>query len=416
MEKIIKRFIAGDALLSTIENKLNIQKESPSEQLLDIVTSKNYPQFLVYGEELISVPTGTRILQFIKEKGTTPLGQMGIWLNSIYFTEFHSNFQEYILLKIAMEEKDFFRFIPPEYRRDRGVTVKKDGTIVLCSDLIHAMNTGMYSWCDTEWNWDRDTQPVAFTKSKNDGMLIWFYDYVSKNWKGWTCQSCGTPVFCRIKGDPDKPDFISDRPKDSEEFYTDPVFQRVNLKKFIGFISDVFGSDKEVKTPQEFATSMASRPFDSWQGCASFYAIPSPQNEWGWVYETISGRQLIWLPCDMVFTRGMRESQNFRSTVEEALGASVELAEPEYLDAELTLAIKVDRPCISEYGEEPSEVQNESFFAAINRKPFEVYEKVVPPISPVRSYDFYATIAEEKRLTREKYIYNALQTLQASAR
>ena len=325
-------------------------------------------------------------------------------------------------------EKKFFEFIPAEYRRDRGVTVEEDGTVVLCSDLLNAMRTGEYSRYDIVWRWDREARPVAFTEGRMYShtslggwhyAIIWFYDQNTLKWLGWECypRHRGTPVFWRVLNDPDKPDFVSDEPKDSKEFYKNPGFQAVNLEKFLGFISSVFRTEREVKTPLEFATSMADRPYESWYGCASFCALPTPQNEWGWMYETVSGRQLIWLPGDMVFTRGLRESQNFRGTVEEALGKAIELVEPEWLDAALTLALAVDRPCVSEYGQEPSEAHNEGFFAAISRKPFEVYdEKIVkPPATPVRSYDFYATMSQEIRARREERIYNAFRVLRAAA-
>jgi len=322
----------------------------------------------------------------------------------------------------------FFDFIPEEYRRDRGVTVEKDGTVVLCADLLDAMRTGEYSWCGTHWKWDREARPVAFTQGRMYShtslgawhyTIIWFYDHGIRKWYGWECdpRHRGTPVLWRVLNDLDKPDFISDEPKDSAEFYKDPVFQGVSLEDFIGFISSVFMTDGEVRTPQRFAQEMAVRPYESWAGCASFYAIPTPQNEWGWAYETISGRQLIWLPGDVVFTRSLRESRNFRGWVEEALGEPIELAEPEWLEAALTLALVVDRPCISEYGQEPPEAHNEGrFFAAISRKPFEVYEEVVkPPVAPVRSYDFYAHQAEQARASREERIYKAFQVLREAA-
>ena len=328
---------------------------------------------------------------------------------------------------------NFLEFIPEEYHRDRGVTVEEDGTIVLCSDLLDAMRNAMrtggeYSWCGTHWKWDREARPVAFTQGRMYShtslgawhyVIIWFFDQSTQKWYGWECypRHRGTPVFWRVLNDPDKPDFVSDEPKDSAEFFTDPVFQGVSLERFIGFISSVFMTEREVKAPQEFAAEMANRPYESWAGCASFSTIPTPQNEWGWVYGTISGRQLIWLPGDTVFTRGLRESQNFRSWVEEALGEAVELAEPEWLEAALTLALAVDRPCVSEYGQEPSEARNEGFFAAISRRPFEVYEEVVePPVAPVRSYDFFAAQAEQARASREERMYNALQVLRAAAR
>lgn len=321
--------------------------------------------------------------------------------------------------------KKFFDFVPEEYRRDRGVTVKEDGTVVLCSDLLDAMRTGKYSCCGKEWEWNREARPVAFTKGRMYShtslggwhyAIIWFYDQTTQKWNGWECypRHRGTPVFWSVLNDPDKPDFVSDEPKDSAEFYKDPVFQGVSLEKFLGLISSVFWADGEVKTPQEFAAIMATRPYESWAGCASFYAIPTPQNEWGWMYETISSRQLIWLPRDVVFTRGLRESQNFRGWVEKALGPATELAEPEWLEAALTLAIGVDRPCVSKYGQESSEAHNEGFFSAISRRPFEVYEEVVkPPVAPVRSYDFPAAMTGERRAAREEHLYQALQALRA---
>ncbi len=161
------------------------------------------------------------------------------------------------------------------------------------------------------------------------------------------------------------------------DFDKDPVFQGVSLKKFILLIASVFKIKGVVITPDELAKEIAGRPYEPRVGCASFYAIPTPQNEWGWMYKTVSGCQLIWLPDCMVFTRGLRKSQNFLDLVKEVLGEIVERVEPAWLNVVLTLVIVVNRPRVSEEGYEPDVVDNKVFFTAITHKPFEVCDESV---------------------------------------
>lgn len=205
----------------------------------------------------------------------------------------------------------------------------------------------------------------------------------------------------------------------------DPGFKNVKLKDFIKFLCKVFFvEDKEIKTPYRFSQEVAERAYESWQGGAQFYALPTPQNKWGWMYETISERKLIWLPSKKLLTRGMKESQNFREELERNFGRAGELSEPEWLEAALTLRIEVQRPCIYDYRRERiSEPNNDLFFASIRRKPFEIYgEFTEAPVAPLWIY-FYAhassgknviEVAKHIRKTKDEEIYNALKTLRAT--
>jgi hypothetical protein len=389
--------------------------------------------------EIVLVPYGTRTLQFIQDNrdreipvaaflisGQSFLTRKGSdWILRdvrVRYISFSEVGRAQIQKKIEADSKLFFRFIPVEYRCDRGVTTEEIFSNnptqfpILCSDLVEAMRSGEY-WgsYNTPLIWNREAMPVEFTRGRGHNAILWFYDGEQAKWLGWEGDEMNSSL--RVVGDLDKPDFVSDVPKNSVDFYTDPIFQGVSLEKFFGFVSSVFWIEGEVKTPLEFAEAVAARPYQSWGGCASFYAIPTPQNEWGWGYETVSGRQLMWLPGDTVFTRGLRESQNFRDVVEGALGAVIELAEPEWLKAAFTLALVVDRPSVSEYGQAPSEAKNEGFFAAISRKPLEVYEGTVrPSVAQVHSYDFFAAQEQQAVTSREERMQNALQTLLNAAK
>jgi len=391
--------------------------------------------------ECVAVPHGTRTLQFVegRRNGEIPVAAMLISGSAatnnvltetcVRYVRFSEKERERVRGKMKAERKLFFRFIPPEYRRDRGVTTEEifyqDSTQypILCSDLLAAMRDGEYSWAGTQWTWDREARPVAFTRGRvhSTGFanaIVWFYDGDQGKWLGWECDSHhrGTLGLWRVLGDPDSPDYVADEPKDSADFYTDPVFQGVSLEQFIGFASSVLMTDGEVTSPRQLAEEIASRPYDTRRGGASFYAIPTPQDKWGWVYETVSGHQLIWLPGDVVYTRGMKFSKNFRGDVEGNFGAAASQSEPEWLDAALTLALAVNRPWVGEYGEEPHEVDNEGFFAAIKRRPLEVYGELgQPPATPVRSSNFHADMVNQARVSREQRVHAALQMLRAAA-
>ncbi len=206
--------------------------------------------------------------------------------------------------------------------------------------------------------------------------------------------------------------------KKEDGYIADPVFQGVSLEQFIGFASSALMTDREVRTPRELAVKMASRPYEPWWGCACFYALPTPQEEWGWAYETVSGRQLIWLPGGTVFTRGLRESQNFRDWVEEALGNAVKLAEPEWLEDALMLSISVDRPCVPCVDDDESSARdNEGFFTAISRKPFEFYEHIKQQQQEEFSCscEFIAAQIEQAQASREERMRNAFQALKKAA-
>jgi len=101
-----------------------------------------------------------------------------------------------------------------------------------------------------------------------------------------------------------------------------PIFEGVALGDFFRFISGVLRLEVELLNPVDFAREFASRSTEEGYGSAKFAAIPTPRSEWGWLYETVSGRQLTWLPGGTVVTTGLTESRNFRSFVEKAFGKS----------------------------------------------------------------------------------------------
>lgn len=452
---IVKKVIAGNERLSRLEGCwASLVSEGKADrrvldliprvyrevrdELNDVYEGLDVIATSLKGRRMTLVPHGMRVLDFLLSLKTAPAALVVVRHGSAkvsgkrdgkdcersigYSINFYTVDKDFVTFarKVGQVEKTrLFSFIPPEYRHRDGVIVDPDyfadGTpeVIIASDLLEAMEKGRDGL--GLWEWDREARPVAFTEGRMYSapgwhyQIIWFFDATQEKWLGWEYY----PSRGRLIGDPDKPDFIADEPKDSAEFYKDPAWGGVDLQNYLRVISSVFLLDEPVATPEEFARAVAERPYESWEGSASFEAIPTPNDEWGWVYTTLSGRSLIWLPSEKtVFTRGMRESQNFRGTLEQMLGPAAVREEPAWLKAALTLGLSVARPCIGEYGAAPSEVSNEGFFAAIVRKPFGVYKEIVKvPEAPGHIFDFHAAQARETEYKAGRAVYEAWQAI-----
>lgn len=201
-----------------------------------------------------------------------------------------------------------------------------------------------------------------------------------------------------------------------------PTFY-ASLPKFIETVSEIFWADEAHKNPVSFAREMISRPYILWCGGASFYVIPTPYNEWGWMYETISGRQLIWLPGNIIYTRYLQDSVNFRGWLEDTLGAPLRLEEPRWLNTALEIAIVVPRigyDCYEDSKEELAKALEDVEELAnilreiVSQRPLDYLAKVVePPDGETEHlYDYYADVmvsAEEAEKERIWAAYKALQ-------
>jgi len=152
---------------------------------------------------------------------------------------------------------------------------------------------------------------------------------------------------------------------------------KVSLRDYLRFVSYIFGVEGQ-ETPTDFIKVMGATPYQPWYGCASFAAIPTPSNEWGWVYETISHRQLIWLPGGIVLARNMRDSEIFKGWVEAEFGQAISEDEPQWLDSAMALAIEVKRPRDSnEEADEPDEADNTELIQAIRHRPLDYWKEVL---------------------------------------
>ena len=150
-----------------------------------------------------------------------------------------------------------------------------------------------------------------------------------------------------------------------------------SLKNYLRFISYIFGVSAE--TPADFIKVMGATPYQPWYGCASFAAIPTPNNEWGWVYETISHRQLIWLPGDIVLTKNFRNSEIFRGWVEAEFGEPIPGDEPEWLGAALSLALMVERPSdadATDNTDNNTDDNNAELLSAIQQRPLDYFARI----------------------------------------
>lgn len=305
------------------------------------------------------------------------------------------------------------RFVPEKFHGELGVILPKDddpyapseGRVAVNDSLLHHMERG-----DAVWEGQAE---VRITDGLSEwDRVLWFFDAESGLWHGWECDIlCGADAHWEILH-PEAPDHIAEAPKDAAEFFPNPVFDGVDLQMFMKLVSTIMWVGP-AKTPEEFAVVVADRPYRSWDGCSTFSAIPTPSNKWGWVYQTLSGRQLIWVPEEnRVYTRDMRLSQIFRENLEEMMGEPTKREEPCWLNAALTLELVVDRPCILEYSTEPTPADNRLFFSAIGRKPFAVFEGLdEEPLDPELSDDF----PQGEAYFRELEAYEAWQTIRQAA-
>jgi hypothetical protein len=114
------------------------------------------------------------------------------------------------------------------------------------------------------------------------------------------------------------------------------VFDNVSLYRgYLLFLCRLFfvGDDElqelgmsGVGTPQDFARVVECRPYESWAGGARFGTFALPAGQRGWVYETLSGRRLYFVPdphsaeFGTLYCTGLDDSTDFRQTVTSFFG------------------------------------------------------------------------------------------------
>jgi hypothetical protein len=105
------------------------------------------------------------------------------------------------------------------------------------------------------------------------------------------------------------------------------------------------GMDR-INTPQDFARVVERRPYEYWTGGAGFGTFTSSNGQRGWVYETLSGRRLYFVPdpytasLGTLYCTGLDDSTNFRQTITLPFGVPFRTNLPEI--GEITW---VQRPC-----------------------------------------------------------------------
>jgi hypothetical protein len=158
------------------------------------------------------------------------------------------------------------------------------------------------------------------------------------------------------------------------------AFKQVSQGNFLRFISEIF-REGIYKTPEEFARIVEKTAWRTGdRGIAEFFAIPTPENLWGWYYKTTSDRRLIWIPKGIVYSRGLTQSKVFIQDLERAFGPatkiSVKKEEPTWLADSMALAIRIDRPCYHATGETIKAESNRPFFRAIANPPKIFYDRM----------------------------------------
>jgi hypothetical protein len=105
------------------------------------------------------------------------------------------------------------------------------------------------------------------------------------------------------------------------------VFDNIPLRDYLSFLASVFWVDDEelqelgieINTPQDFARVVEYRPYLYWTGGAQFGTFVLPDGRRGWVYETLSGRRLYFIPSSddngRLYCTGFDDSTNFRQEV-----------------------------------------------------------------------------------------------------
>lgn len=177
---------------------------------------------------------------------------------------------------------------------------------------------------------------------------------------GWNIYECVSGVECYSTG---RPDHICSSPN---VLGWNPAQVGVSLPEFINLACSFFrpvkeDGEEETENLDHFVKMVESRPVRYQAGIrgASFMVIPTPEG-WGYVYETNSARQFIWLPGDIVITRGLEESTSLRAS----LGGTDLIPEPDWLDQALDQALQIKRP--AEGDGENIPVDNQEFFAKIS--------------------------------------------------
>ncbi len=384
----------------------NLMGQSPLAEAEAIL---QYPN-----DEYILVPRGTQVLQFIMDKSAEeiPIAAILVCGNSIfngvvsghnaYYSIFSWEEQENIKEKIAIQNSVLFKeFIPSKYYQHSGITVKNisshqrhpEQKPVLSLNLFRAMKQNQPDSIGRKWNWDHAKNPVMFTQGEPlspDGfnsLIIWFYHSTTKQWLGWNCEHRTNISGLCIMGDPNVASYSENAPKDYVDLLIEPVFMGVSLTDFITYVGRIFSPNKPnqeqyPKTPQELAEKMAETPYGRDPQHHSLYAIPTPINkwrgQWAWVYEVVElygeehRYQLIWLPSNIVFTRGLQCLPNHYETnpPPPLLGKAVELTEPKWLNASIELGIILNRSCDLDPPNNPENPPNNSgFFKAIESIP-----------------------------------------------
>jgi uncharacterized protein YbaR (Trm112 family) len=114
------------------------------------------------------------------------------------------------------------------------------------------------------------------------------------------------------------------------------MFENVSLYcSYLPFLCHLFFVDREelqklkmdgINTPQDFARVVEYRPYEYWTGGAGFGTFTSSNGQHGWVYETLSGRRLYFVPdhhiagLGTLYCTGLDDSTNFRQTITLSFG------------------------------------------------------------------------------------------------
>jgi uncharacterized protein YbaR (Trm112 family) len=122
------------------------------------------------------------------------------------------------------------------------------------------------------------------------------------------------------------------------------VFENVLLQRdYLPFLCRLFFvNDDEmqelgmdgVDTPQDFARIVEYRPYEYWTGGAGFGTFALSRRR-GWVYETLSGRRLYFLPnphsggFGTLYCTGLDDSTDFRQTITSFFGVPRRMYLPE---------------------------------------------------------------------------------------
>ena len=207
-------------------------------------------------------------------------------------------------------------------------------------------------------------QLIAVLGYKGDNSPYQFIIFVEKaqRWFGWDLtRYSGEEVFQLQSREPGH---VMSAPRAPHGW--NPVMPEVTEGEFIACFASVFffsSSAESTDDPLVFARKMGETEYEGWQGGAKFGTLATPNGR-GWIYQTISRRQLIWVPAGeegVVFFRGLEKSYFLRS----CFGGTDLLSEPEWLEEALSKVVLVKRPVDYGDGQPVKEVDNSDFFAEI---------------------------------------------------